>query len=92
MPPRYENKSPPCKSGELRSTEKNWRGNPFGPGGGPEGEGKRGGEKEVLDHAGGEFPEVDIPDPQASEITAIRVFQTASLNWILFWHDPKAFL
>lgn len=38
----------------------------FSPGGGAEGEGERGGEKEVLDQVSGEFPEVDIPDSQAS--------------------------
>ena len=35
----------------------------FAPGGGAVGEGKIGGEKEVLDQAGGEFSKVDVPYP-----------------------------
>ena len=36
----------------------------FAPGGGAVGDGKIGGEEEVLDQAGGEFPQVDVPYPQ----------------------------
>ena len=41
----------------------------FRPGGGAaEGQGERGGEKEVFNHGGGEFSKVDIPDPHPFQL------------------------